>query len=461
MSVGRKTRLCALGAGAIALVAAWAGAAAASSGGGYNQGQQDCSLSSSSWATPDGVVEQGCHSFAISVESGGMTNGDANGTNTRYVEWGSNEEPLESSNPSITEIGDPGTQEQPHSGCVAANTGGTGGGTGTGCGNNANGSGFEWNYDYYDFYCPLFHMVPEQNVGPLYQCGLEPGPGPGGQTLNPSIDTGTQNALVDTQNPLDSVLLTQGLLVYIGATDNLDRGEHDGFDGLNNTDGTLNGNSDGGAITLSATPEGGTNTPTATHPEGLANFSYGFCADGICNGATTQQQAIYYGCYDPTSAQDQTWANNGVDTAATPPNNTAGDQCQPGTAQSTDAYQNNTPASTQESGNCSSGGPASSETACYTNQNGSPNPNGANGYRSNTPQQVDTEPGVQTYQDPDPQRSPIVAMPGAYAGTCGVYLNDSGGAGYSGTTGLDPGYVVGPGSSYVDTNGLPVSNSGC
>jgi hypothetical protein len=254
--------------------------------------------------------------------------------------------------------------------------------------------------------------------------------------------------------------MTEGLLVYIGATDNLDNGEHDGFDGQNNTDGALNGNSDGGAVTLSLTPQGLLDAPTATHPEGLANFSYGFCADGICNGVTTQQQTIYYGCYDASSAQDQSWVTNELDTAGAPGNNSAADQCTSNTPESTNAYQNNTPASTQESNKCSSGG-GTSEVACGTNQDGSPNPNGANGYRSNTPQQVNTEPGVQTYQDPDPQRSPILAMPGAYVGTCGVYLNDSGGAGYKGTTGLDPGYVIGPGSSMVDTNQVPVDNSGC
>lgn len=461
MFAGKRMPFVALGVGALGVVAAWAGVAAASSGGGYYQGQQDCSLSSSSWASPDGVTEPGCHAFAVNVESGNTTNGDANGTNTRYAEWGANEEPLQSSNPSLTEIGDPGTPDEPHAGCVAVNTDGTGGGTGVGCGNNPNGTGFEWNYDTYQFYCPIFHMVPAQSVGVLYQCDNWPNQPVGDQTLNPSVDNGGKNALVDPQDPANSSLFTQGLLVYIGATDNLDNGEHDGFDGLNNTDGALNGNSDGGAVTFSLTPQGIMAAPTATHPEGLANASYGFCTDGICNGATTQQQTIYYGCYSSTNPQDQSWVNNQVDTAGAPGNNSADDSCTSGTPESTNAYKNNTPASTQESSGCSSGGPASSETACYTNQNGTNNTSGANGYRSSTPQQVNTEPGVQTYQDPDPQRSPILAMPGIYAGTCGVYFNDGGGAGYPGTTGLDLGYLIGPGSSYVNTNDAPVNNSGC
>jgi hypothetical protein len=34
-------------------------------------------------------------------------------------------------------------------------------------------------------------------------------------------------------------------------------------------------------------------------------------------------------------------------------------------------------------------------------------------------------------------------MPGIYVGTCGVYVNDSGGAGSSGFTGQNPGYLGG------------------
>jgi hypothetical protein len=45
---------------------------------------------------------------------------------------------------------------------------------------------------------------------------------------------------------------------------------------------------------------------------------------------------------------------------------------------------------------------------------------------------VNAEPGIQTYQDPDPQRSPALpfATPGLYVGTCGVYadLNTGDGA---------------------------------
>jgi hypothetical protein len=59
---------------------------------------------------------------------------------------------------------------------------------------------------------------------------------------------------------------------------------------------------------------------------------------------------------------------------------------------------------------------------------------------------MNTEPGIQTYQDPDPQRSPALPFgtPGIYVGTCGLFLNDSGGAGSPGITGQDPGWIAQP-----------------
>jgi hypothetical protein len=216
--------------------------------------------------------------------------------------------------------------------------------------------------------------------------------------------------------------------------DNADNGEHDGFSGANSTDGAINGPSDGGAVILSVQAPGSIPayleglagaSPSWTHPEGVVNSSTGFCADGICLEGTTQQQTVYYGC----------GANTG--------NNPATDQCAPGTPGSGNVYQNGAPASTKESPNCQSGSRDNSGAACFTNADGSSNPNGANGYRQSTPQQMNAEPGVQTYQDPDPQRSPVAPFgtPGVYAGTCGVYLNDGGGSVGPGITGQKPGYI--------------------
>jgi len=422
-------------------LAAWAGVAAAASGGGFNPDQQDCPWNADAWNTPPNSVPAGCHNFAANVESGGQTNGNPNSNNTRFADFGIDQLPNNPGNPSFgfeEYLGDPGTADSPHSGCAAVNTDGTDGGPGTqyGCGQNPNGAGFEANWDYYALYCPAaallpFASTPDPTAGALptgfpqlWQCSSAQ---PVGQnTITPYH--GTANAL--------DQIMSQGLIVYVGAFDNLDNGEHDGFSGLNNTDGAINGPSDGGGLLLSIEPQWllAPGTPTASRPEGLANASEGECADSICAEATTQQQTVYYGCG-----------------ATNPQNNNANDQCAPGTPQSTNAYENNTPASTKEAYLCNGGGPDNTETACYVNQDGSPNPNGANGYRQQTPSQVNAEPGVQTYQDPDPQRSPALpfATPGLYAGTCGVFVDTGGGDGLPGlstllTNGmvtLDPGYI--------------------
>ncbi|HUC37596.1 MAG TPA: hypothetical protein VMR97_10795 [Acidimicrobiales bacterium] len=426
MQLGRKMRLALLCVGLSGVaVASWAGVAAAVSGGGYQSSQQDCPNNGSAWNTPNGYTYPGCHNTAVNVESGGTTNGDANSNNTRYAEWGNNQSPNENSNPGfglVYNTGDPGTYDAIHSGCIAANTDGTGGGAGKGCGNNKKGTGFEANYDYYALYCPVAAMLPVSSTPDpggffpaAYQCASDQ---PVGQnTLTP--DTGSGNAL--------TTILTQGVLVYFGMDDNTDNGEHDGFSGNNNTAGAIVGPSDGGSMLLSVTPQTATKTPSATNPEGAANYSMGFCADGICGGATTQQQTVYQGCNAKTGEK------------------ASSDKCAKGTAKNDNVYENNTPASTKESPNCNGGGPNSSETACYKNSNGTPNPGGADAYRQNTPQNMNTEPGVQTYQDPDPQRSPAapVGTPGLYVGSCGAYANDSGGAGSPGITGQDPGYIGG------------------
>jgi hypothetical protein len=508
---------------AIVVVGAMSGIAEAVSGGGYNSNQQDCPWNASAWNMPQNEVYPGCHDAALNVETGGQTNGDPNSTNTRFVEVGLDQEPVDANSqgtPTILSLAYPGNSGEPHAGCVAVNTDGTGGGpapAGTapeapsraddgpyGCGNNPAGTGFEANYNTYALFCPILAAIAA-TTGTV---SVPDGPGSSDQlapcedasyssqpaTFTP--DTGGAQAL--------SEILTQGLIVYFGMDDNFDNGEHDGFDGCSpnstnpnsclgtnqpcatgqtfcnpaqtssgdqtstGTDGAINGPSDGGAIMLSIEPQWllAPSAPTATHPEGLANASEGECADGICGGVTTQQQTVYYGCVDSTNPQTSTWTANGVDGATSPQNNTASDQCTSGAPESTNAYQNSSPASTSESANCNSGGPYGgpngTESPCFENANGSANPGGANAYRSGTAQQVNTEPGVQTYQDPDPQRSPAApfATPGLYVGTCGVYLNDSGGYGEPGVTGFvlgstasttnpldnqpldDPGYVV-------------------
>ncbi|HUY64924.1 MAG TPA: hypothetical protein VMV14_10475 [Acidimicrobiales bacterium] len=399
MSTGRRAGLAASGVGAVALaVALWAGVSAAVSGGGYQPGQQDCYPNSSAWSTPAGQTDQGCHNVAVNVESGGTSQGDASPGNTRYVEWGNNQVPIDRNSkgiPFILSLGEPGYSGSPHSGCLAANTAGTGGGTGTGCGSNASGIGFSSQYDYYALYCPIVLAL-----------------GSPCEDTNTPVNTfaPATGGAVDYQD-----IVANGLLVYFGMDDNTDNGEHDGVSGVNgpcpdnpsttcHSAGSVVGPSDGGGTTLSLTPQNAGNTPTATNPEGLLNLSIGFCADGICAEGTTQQQTVYHGC--------------GTN-ASTPCTGQGARQT------SNDVYHNDTPASTTEPRNCSSGGGGSESCG-----NG-----GLDQYRSGTPTNMNAEPGIQTYQDPDPQRSPIFYMPGTYVGTCGVYVNQTG------TTGVDPGQV--------------------
>jgi len=421
----RKSSLVALLVAAVVLLSA--GAAAAVSGGGYEPDQMNCSVDESAWSTPPNFVPTGCHDFAATLESGGMHNGDPNSNNTRFAEFGIDQSPNNSPNPSfgaVFNIGDPGTPDSPHAGCLAANTDGTGGGTGVGCGNNPNGAGFSATYDYYAVYCPATAPLPlnsipiPDGVPALKNCAP-------GQTIGPNKltpDTGSQSKL--------DQIATQGLLFYMGANDGLDNGEHDGFRPTF-APGAQNGPSDGGAVLLDLTPQNAHNTPTPTNPEGLANGSFGACADGICFGAATQQTTVYQGC--------------GAD------NNPADGACSASTPQNDNVYQNNAPASTQESPNCSGGGP-DGETPCLTNDKsptttkpGSSNPGGPDAYRQQTPHNMNMEPGVQTFQDPDPNRSPVAPFgtPGIYVGTCGVFVNDSGGAGSPGITGQNPGYLGG------------------
>ncbi|HLI53870.1 MAG TPA: hypothetical protein VKU88_06070 [Acidimicrobiales bacterium] len=428
----RKARIM-IAVGALLLGGAGLGAEAAYavSGGGYNSSQQDCPAYGSDWATPNGMTYPGCHNMAVNVESGGTTQGDPSPNNTRYVEWGNNQAPNDPNSqgtPTPYSLGEPGYTGSPHSGCLAVNTDGTGGGPGSypedgtpgttgksggprksaghptaqehhsaasssqaGCGNNPNGTGFEVNYDYYQYYCPI-----------VAAAGMKC------EDQNPSANSYT----FDTGSGVAyQPILANGVLVYFGMDDNTDNGEHDGLGPYSNlinpnNEEAVNGPSDGGGIMVSITPQNAGDTPSATHPEGLANASSGFCADGICMEATTQQQTVYHGCGTPT------------------PFGTA--QCDPGTPQNANVYDyapggnpNNDPSVNSESPNCNSGDATTTDQAnCGSG--------GMDAIRSATPSNENAEPGVQLYSDPDPQRSPAAPSPlwptpALYVGTCGVY----------------------------------------
>jgi hypothetical protein len=409
---------------AVGSMVAWAGIAHASSGGGAETGQMDCQPFADDWATPQNQVYPGCHNLALNVESGETTQGEAGPDNTRYVEFGSDQMANDDNSvgtPTEYSIGEPGNTGSPHAGCLAANTDGSRVGSGEapssqkpvpasqaedtqyGCGNNPNGTGFEVDYDYYQYYCPIAAMIGQPCEDPSY---------------------GTNESTLDHGTGVNyEPIVANGLLVYFGEDDNNDNTEHDGVGpynnaaGYKNDEGAENGPSDGGAMTLSATPQTATRTPSLTNPEGLVNYSAGFCADGICAEVTTQQQVVNHGC----NAPDSYVAKNG-----TSPSRKSQAPCDKGTPQNANVYNYaaQDPSVQTESQNCNSGGADEGVPGSTTDEQNC-GPGGMNAIRSAEPANENAEPGVQTFADPDPSRSPAAPAPlwptpGIYVGTCGV-----------------------------------------
>ena len=199
-----------------------------------------------------------------------------------------------------------------------------------------------------------------------------------------------------------------GLFLYFGADDNLDTGEHDSSNFINN------GPSDGGGMEYNLDPATAAAWVAALqaqdvatlleHPTPLFNGGFGACADGLCISAdTTRRVAIAGG--DTTKHRDVAnymWTYND---GKTPPS-----------AVEWDPY------------NCA--GPSDNAKDCSTPQH--PDWTIANWFA-----QVGTtyiEPGFQLYEDPDPQGSPGVLslvglpqndpypLPSLYIGACGAVL---------------------------------------
>src|SRR5581483_9294020 len=124
-------------------------------------------------------------------------------------------------------------------------------------------------------------------------------------------------------------------------------------------------------------------------PLPLAGLSLGFCADGNCLEVATRKQTVYEGC----------GANTGE--------NPADDQCAPGTAPQRDAYDYTGKQFDPE--NCSSGNSTDESPARCSPPN---DPTGGMDYwRQHESPQVNAQPGIQEYEDPDPQGSPISQLP--------------------------------------------------
>src|SRR5205823_5746598 len=132
--------------------------------------------------------------------------------------------------------------------------------------------------------------------------------------------------------------------------------------------------------TLAAAP--GAPAPFLSNPVPLASAGFGSCADGICLGVYTAKTTVYQG----------------------------------GTAGERDVY--NYEGKDWDPDGCS-GASDREEKAC---DGGKGHPRTMDEYRQAEKQNVVAQPGVQVYEDPDPQGSPIgpYPLPAAYVGTCGV-----------------------------------------
>lgn len=170
------------------------------------------------------------------------------------------------------------------------------------------------------------------------------------------------------------------LHAYFGADDNLDSGEHDGSEQI------ANGPSDGGAIIANVTPlsaadwltqvAGGDTQFFLTHPLPGADAGFGACADGLCFSAQSQRRVAYQ----------------------------AGDKKAP----TRDAA--NYDGHTWDPPSCA--GPSDTKQDCGGHTM-------AWWHKHN--QTTYVEPGLQIYEDPDPQGSPEgpYPLPALYVGTCG------------------------------------------
>ena len=206
-------------------------------------------------------------------------------------------------------------------------------------------------------------------------------------TLQTPEGTFVHEFVIDGDFDVSQIDPTRGAQVYFGADDNLDEGEHDGASGIGN------GPSDGGAIRFVIDPASlqawmdsvaaGDTGYLQTHPIPLISAATGECADGICSSVTTDRRVAYQGGSeshrDAADYQGVTWDP---------------ESCSGPSAEPEDCDDPTTP---------------EQETMfSWNDQVGT----------------VYAEPGVQVYEDPDPEGSPIgpYPLPAAYAGTCGVVV---------------------------------------
>ena len=239
--------------------------------------------------------------------------------------------------------------------------------------------------------------------GPGTNCGAGRGnPRGEGAHVRGDLNKGelkeTLNQSAPHQTRIVDNFAAHGLNLYFGADDNLDGGEHDGVDGRHDTGtaGVQNGPSDGGAINAYVHPQDATVVPTAYNPAPVAGASFGSCADGVCEDVATYRHTVYRG-------------NGGGSRNVS---DYSGKQWDPF--------------------DCS-GASLKEEKACDA---GPGKPRNLSDWKKSEGE-THADPGVQIYEDPDAQASPIdplaeikgdgttplYPLPGMYLGTCGLILN--------------------------------------
>lgn len=374
------------------VIAAGGGAAFAVSGGGYSPSKQGCSGAAD--ANNRHGAQKGCHNFQILVQDG---------SGHTYAQFGVNEEAQGDNPHGVNATVSPDGSAKP-----------TGGDDGSGAT-----LGLDTRYQpFTPDSCGLFDLI---------FVPIDVATGGGGCTITPSGQTPgapSITAVGPSGNGSYGAPDLTGGSVYLGADDNLDTGEHDSPDGKHGSKSSQDGPSDGGAVLLAWHPLAasgysadlaallsGNAAPLAEDPFAVASLSFGSCADGICAETTTTRQSLYQGgggTGDSRNVYDYSkkrW----------------------------DPY-NCSSGSAHDEKQCGSGGEAKS--------------------RQREAKNVYAEPGVQIYEDPDPNGSPALPnqfypLPAVYVGTCGVVLGG--------------GSITGPANTPV-TNGagqVSVDPAGC
>ena len=206
-------------------------------------------------------------------------------------------------------------------------------------------------------------------------------------TLQTPEGTFVHELVTDSDFDVSQVDPTRGAQVYFGADDNLNQGEHDGASGIGN------GPSDGGAIRFVISPESlqawvdatsaGDTTYLQTHPIPLVSFGIGACADGLCFAGTTERRVAYQGGNKKAHRDAADYDGVVWDPATCAgPSPSAADCDDPTTPKKKETIKD------------------------WNNRVGT----------------VYAQPGIQVYEYPDPEGSPLepYPIPSAYAGTCGV-----------------------------------------